>query len=368
MRAEGATIDIRPGRNRTRAERNIAWCEDYLFLPEGKNVGQPFKMAAFMRQDFKMIYDNPHGTRRAIVTRGRKNAKTTECAAIVLLHLCGPEYVPNGSLYSAAQSRDQASIIFNLARKMVLLSPVLRKVIKIKETVRELHCPGTGCVYKALSAETSTAFGLSPVLTIHDELGQVRGPRFPLYEALETATAAQENPLTLVISTQAPTDSDLLSTLIDDAKSGADPRVVLRMDSADIDADPFTLESIRQANPALELFMNRKEVLAMAEDARRLPAREAEFRNLVLNQRVEASNPFVTASLWKACGGPVLPFPASMPLFAGLDLSSVADLTALVLIGQQPDQRWHVAPTFWLPREGLEEKSRLDRVPYDMWA
>lgn len=157
MRTETDTIDIRPGRNRTRAERNIAWCEDYLFLPEGKNVGQPFKMAPFMRQDFKMIYDNPHGTRRAIVTRGRKNAKTTECAAIVLLHLCGPEYVPNGSLYSAAQSRDQASIIFNLARKMVLLSPVLRKVIKIKETVRELHCPGTGCVYKALSAETSTA-------------------------------------------------------------------------------------------------------------------------------------------------------------------------------------------------------------------
>lgn len=77
-----------------------------------------------------------------------------------------------------------------------------------------------------------------------------------------------------MISTQAPTDLDLLSTLIDDAKSGADPRVVLRMDSADIDADPFTLESIRQANPALELFMNRKEVLAMAEDARRLPARK----------------------------------------------------------------------------------------------
>src|SRR4029077_1415803 len=153
-------------------------------------VGVKLEMAEFMKEDFRAIYDNPNGTRRAIITRGRKNAKTTECAAIVLLHLCGPEYVPNGSLYSAAQSRDQASIIFNLARKMVLLSPVLRKVIKIKETVRELHCPGTGCVYKALSAETSTAFGLSPVLTIHDELGQVRGPRFPLYEALETATAA----------------------------------------------------------------------------------------------------------------------------------------------------------------------------------
>jgi len=168
----------------TRAERNIAWCERYLYLPEGKFVGQPLRMAEFMKDDFRAIYDNPVGTRRAILSRGRKNAKTVECAAIVLLHLCGPEYVPNGSLYSAAQSRDQASIIFDRARKMVLMSPVLRRVVRVRDSARELTCPGTGCIYKALSAETATAFGLSPALTIHDELGQVRGPRSSLYEAL----------------------------------------------------------------------------------------------------------------------------------------------------------------------------------------
>jgi phage terminase large subunit-like protein len=135
-----------------------------------------------------------------------------------------------------------------------------------------------------------------------------------------------------------------------------------------MDDDPFSLQAIKAANPALDLFMNRSEVLAMAEDARRLPAREAEFRNLVLNQRVEANNPFVTASLWKACGGVVQPFNGTTPLYGGLDLSSVADLTALVLIGQPVDRKWHVHPTFWLPSEGLPEKSRVDRVPYDMWA
>jgi phage terminase large subunit-like protein len=206
------------------------------------------------------------------------------------------------------------------------------------------------------------------VLVIHDELGQIRGPRFSLYEALETATAAQENPLTIVISTQAPTDADLLSTLIDDAKSGADPRQVLRMNSANVDDDPFSLAAIRTANPALELFMNKKEVLAMAEDARRLPAREAEFRNLILNQRVEANNPFVSPTLWNACGGPVQPFLPTTPVYAGLDLSSVADLTALVLIGQSDGQTWSIHPTFWLPAEGINEKSRLDRTPYDLWA
>ena len=70
----------------TRAERNIAWCERHLRLPEGKFVGQPLKMAEFMKDDFRAIYDNPHGTRRAIISRGRKNAKTTESAMIVALH------------------------------------------------------------------------------------------------------------------------------------------------------------------------------------------------------------------------------------------------------------------------------------------
>jgi phage terminase large subunit-like protein len=351
-----------------RAESNIDWCERYLFLPEGKYVGQPLRMAEFMREDFRAIYGNQHGTRRAIISRGRKNAKSVECACIVLLHLCGPEYRPNGSLYSCAQSRDQAAIIFRLASKMVRMSPILRRVVKIKESAKELRCPDVGTVYKALSAETSTAFGLSPVLTIHDELGQVKGPRYPLYEALETATAAQDAPLTVVISTQAPSDADMLSMLIDDALTEADPRTVLRLNTAPMDDDPFEEATVRKANPALDIFMNKGEVLAMAEDARRLPAREAEFRNLILNQRVEASNPFVTPSVWKACGEKVLPFASTTPLYGGLDLSSVADLTALVLIGQPNAKKWHVHPTFWLPSEGLVEKSRLDRVPYDVWA
>lgn len=351
-----------------RARLNIAWCETHLFLPEGKYVGEPLRMAPFMKDDFRAIYGNKVATRRAIISRGRKNAKSVECAAIVLLHLCGYEYRPNAAIYSCAQSRDQAAIIFRLASKMVRMSPILRRVVKIRESAKELHCPGVGTMYKALSAETSTAFGLSPVLTVHDELGQVRGPRFPLYEAMETATAAQDEPLTLIISTQAPTDADLLSMLIDDAKTGADPRTVLRFDTAPMDDDPFDQKTIAKANPALNLFMNKTEVMAMADDARRLPAREAEFRNLILNQRVEASNPFVTPSIWKACGAPALPFASTTPLYGGLDLSSVADLTALVLIGQPDNKKWHVHPTFWLPKEGLAEKARNDRVPYDIWA
>ena len=107
----------------TRGERNIAWCEEFLHLPEGKHAGQPLRMAEFMKADFRAIYDNEHGTRRAIISRGRKNAKTTECACILLLHLCGPEHQINAQMFSAAQSRDQAGVLFRLAAKIVGLSP-----------------------------------------------------------------------------------------------------------------------------------------------------------------------------------------------------------------------------------------------------
>jgi phage terminase large subunit-like protein len=283
----------------------------------------------------------------------------------LLLHLCGPEARHNSQLFSAAQSRDQASILFALAAKIVRMSPELQSVVVIRDTAKQLYCDELGTLYRALSAEASTAYGLSPVFIVHDELGQVKGPRSELYEALETATGAQENPLSVIISTQAPTDADLLSVLIDDALAGHDPRVVVSLYTAPQELDPFAEETVRLANPALGDFLNAEEVFAMAEDARRMPSRESEYRNLILNQRVEASSPFVSRTLWQSCGTDVLPLDG-LPVYGGLDLSEVKDLTSLVLIGKR-DGKWHVHPAFWLPSDGLPEKSRTDRVPYDVW-
>lgn len=348
---------------KTRADRNIAWCEKYIRIPEGKFVGQPLKMAEFMKDDFRAIFDNPHGTRRAIISRGRKNAKTVETALLMLLYLVGPESKPNSQLFSAARSRDQASVLFNLAAKMIRLSSELSQYVAIKESAKELVCEATGSKYKALSADASTAFGLSPRFLAHDELGQVKGPRDSLYEALETATAAQDDPLSVVISTQAPTDADLLSLLIDDAKTGADPKTVLRFQTASAELDAFSVEAVRAANPAFDVFMNQQEVLSMMEAAKRMPTRSAEFENLVLNRRVEARSPFISRAIWSENGE--LPQEISgKRVYGGLDLSSVSDLTALVLVSDDGD----VHPTFWLPEEGLAEKSRSDRVPYDLWA
>lgn len=352
---------------KTRGEHNCNWIETCCKIPEGRDVGKPVRLRDWQKAELIRIYDNPHGTRRAILSFGRKNGKTALAAFLTLLHLCGPEARPNSQLFSAAQSRDQAAILFSLAAKIVRMSPVLSAVVVVRDTAKQLACQELGTLYRALSAEASTAYGLSPVLIIHDELGQVKGPRSELYEALETATGAQEDPLSIVISTQAPTDADLLSLLIEDGMSGKDPRVVVSLYAAPIEIDPFSEDAIRAANPAFGDFQNATEVLAMAEDARRMPSREAEFRNLILNQRVDMSAPFISRNVWQACAAPVVPSFKGLPVFGGLDLSEVSDLTAFVPVAPV-DEVWHVRPVFWLPGSGLSEKARADRVPYDVWA
>lgn len=347
----------------SRGDRNIAWIEKYCRVPDGKYVGTPVKLRPFQKKIIRDCYDNPDGTRRALISFGRKNGKTALAALLLLLHLCGPEARPNTELYSTALSRDQAAITFRLAAKVVRLSPELSEFVVIRDTGKELYCPELHTIYAALSAEASTAMGKSPVFTVHDELGQVRGPRHALYEALETATAAHEDPLSIVISTQAPTEADLLSVLIDDAKTEADPRVKLFLFEAPENDDPFAEETIRKANPAFGDFQNAREILDMAEAARRMPAREAEYRNLILNQRVEASNPFVTKTVWDANATPPHLFST---VYAGLDLSETSDLTALILLSPV-DGFQNIKAHFWLPEDGLEERARQDRVPYDVW-
>lgn len=342
-----------------RALRNINWIESMCRVPDGHLVGKPVKLSPAQREWIEIIYGSP--TRTFICSIPRKNAKTTTAAFLMLLHLVGPEAVPNGQLYSAAQSREQAGILFALASKIVRMSEGLSEYVSIKESGKQMICAELGTVYKALSAEASTAFGLSCSMVIHDETGQVRGPRSELYEALETASAAQANPLSIIISTQAPSAGDLLSMLIEDAQTKSDPRIKCVVYQVPEDADVFDPVEIAKAQPNWHL-MNQSEVLKMAADAKRMPSREASYRNYICNQQVEANNPFVTRSVWQDNGAQPEPLDGKR-VWGGLDLASVSDLCALVLVSEDGD----VHPTFWLPADGLEEKSRNDRTPWDLW-
>lgn len=355
------------------SKRVIDWIEGRtegfsgLRVPEGRLVGQVIKLRAWQKKEIRRIYDNPARTRRAILSFGRKNGKTALAAMLLLVHLIGPMAQPNSQLYSAAQSREQASILFNLASKMVRMNDDLSELVTVRDSAKQLFCEQLGTLYRALSADATTAYGLSPVFAVHDELGQVRGPRSELYEAIETGMSAHEAPMSLVISTQAPTDDDLLSRLIDDALAGMDKRIIVSLYTAPEEDAAFIKETVKKANPAFGDFQNEEEVMMLAKEASRMPSREAEFRNLILNQRVETNAPLISKGVWDLNKANPAPMSTGRAICGGLDLSEVNDLTACIFAFEQEGIK-HVHSFFWLPEEGLIERSKADRVPYDQWA
>ena len=124
-----------------RSTRNIRWIEKYCRVPEGRDVGQPVRLRSWQKKELRRIYDNPAGTRTAILSFGKKNGKTALAAMLLLLHLVGPEAVVNSQLYSAAQSRDQAALTFSLAEKMVVMNEDLVAHVAIRESMKQLVCP-----------------------------------------------------------------------------------------------------------------------------------------------------------------------------------------------------------------------------------
>jgi phage terminase large subunit-like protein len=350
----------------TRGERVCQFITEYCLVPEGKLVGKPIVLMPFQRKFICDIYDNPGGTSRAYLAIARKNGKSAIIGAILLAHLVGPEARQNSQIVSGARSRDQASLVFKLAEKMVRLSPRLSKVVRIIPSQKSLVGLPMNVEYKAISAEAGTAHGLSPVLAILDEVGQVRGQQDAFIEAIETAQGAHDNPLLIAISTQAATDGDLFSIWLDDAANSKDPRIVSHVYTAPKDCEIMDREAWQAANPAIGVFRSLTDVEDFAKQAARLPAKEASFRWLYLNQRVEGTSPFLNRTEWAANGADPDGFDG-MPCYAGLDLSASRDLTAFVM-AFPVDGIYHVVPQFFLPADGIREKAKLEKVPYDLWA
>lgn len=349
----------------TRAERIIKFIERYCVTPEGKDVGKPLALAKFQKQFIIDIYDNPAGTRRAILSVGRKNGKTGLIAALLLAHLVGPEVKQNSQLVSGAMSRDQAALVFNLASKMVQMSPELSKIVRIVPSSKRLIGLTMNTEFKALAADGKTAHGLSPVLAILDEVGQVRGPQSDFVDAITTSQGAHEHPLLITISTQAANDADLLSQWIDDAQRSKDARTVCHLYAAPAGCDLMDVEAWRAANPALGIFRSEDDMREQMAQAERMPSMSNTARNLLLNQRVSLDSPFISPDVWADCAAEPLPFDG--PVFGGLDLSARTDLTALALVGKV-EGVWQVQTYFWTPEQGIFDRAKTDRAPYDVWA
>ena len=356
-----------PNSELTRAERVMRFGEKYLRIPEGAKAGQPLKYDLFQEVFLYAVFDNKKMTRIAILSLARKNGKTALIATILLAFLVGPEAKLNTQIASGAMSREQAAIIFNLACKMIAFNPELQDLVRVIPSGKKLVGLNMNVEYKAMAAEAKTSQGFSLYLAMIDECGQIQGPTSAFVDAMTSSQGAHENAMVIYISTQAANDADMLSILIDDAERSQDPRIVCHVYAADPEADILDEKQWHYANPGLGVFRSYDDLKENLQRAARMPTAEASARNLLLNQRVSMTNPFVSKSVWKQNGGEPLPL-EGREVTIGLDLSVKTDLTAAVVTFTDDDGLVHVHPFFWIPSAGLRDRVNRDKVPYDIWS
>ena len=149
----------------TCGQKICVFIEAYRIIPESVQVGQPIKLIKFQRKFILDVFDYPHGARRAYLSVARKDGKSALIAAILLAHLVGPEARQNSHINSGARSRDQASLVFKLAKKWSdcrLISQILCGSYPRKKMLVGLIC---NVEFKAIIAGSGSAHGLSPVFS-----------------------------------------------------------------------------------------------------------------------------------------------------------------------------------------------------------
>lgn len=304
----------------------------------------------------------------------KKNGKTALIAALVLVHLVGPEAVPQAEIYSAANSRRQAALIYKAAATMVRMSAELSQWVAPIASQKRLVCHPFGSVYVALSADGDVEEGISPTVWIYDELGRTK--KTTLYESLANATGAWEEPLGIIISVQARSPHGIMSQLVRYARkiiSGevVDPSWSVAIYEVPEDADPFDEANWHLANPALGDFKSIEDIRTAAAEAKQMPGRLAGFRNLQLNQQVDDLVQMLhMREDWLACGGAVDEDALrGRVCYGGIDLAKRTDLLGLVLIFPPAveGEKKAIITRCWTPEHGLAERAEKDQAPYKQW-
>jgi len=345
---------------------------EHLTIPSGTGQGKRFRLEPFQKAFIRDCYEPHTGTRRtvrrAILSMARKNGKTALIAAIVLAHLVGPEATVHGEIYSAANDRDQASIVYKFCKQIVDLEPDLAAELEVIPSTKTMVARRTGSVYRAISAEAGTKHGYLPSVVIYDGLAQAKSRN--LYDVLDTSFGARQEPLFIAISTQSNDPEHVLSKLIDDGLSGADPSILCHLYAADEDCDLTDKAQWHKANPALGKFRDYEDLATAIRKAVRMPADEPKVRNLFLNQRVAPVSTLISRVEWEACAAGTVEFAEGEEVYLALDLSATQDLTALVM--GSADEPMRVWPFFWKPGELLREHSNRDfgsgNLRYEEWA
>ena len=356
------------------SERVLTFFRSFLMHSNGQYRGKPFDPLPFQQDIIRSIFDprladGRRKVREALLMLPRKCGKTTLSAGLGLYALYDGEQ--GGQVVVAANSREQASLLFNAAADAVEQHPILRGRSIVSRSQKRITDRVSRSTFRAIAAESGTAHGLDLTCWIYDELHAAANDE--LLNVLRTSVGARSEPLGIVISTAGFDLMSPLGQLYEHGKrwledSTIDPHFHASIFEASVSEawdDPATWH---KANPALGAFRSLEEMEIAAQRAQQIPSQQDAFKRLYLNIWTAQESSWLDMNAWDACTSDIADsLLAGQPAFFGLDLSSTIDMTALTAIIPLGD-RLVVRNWNWLPTEGLIEREKRDRVPYRKWA
>jgi phage terminase large subunit-like protein len=280
-------------------------------------------------------------------------------------------------VYCAAGDTEQANLLYRHAKGMVNQEPILSDRVQIYESYRSMVMgDDRASVFRVLSAEGETKHGMNPSAFFIDELHTQ--PNAVLVDALRTAMGklSRTQPLA-VYATTADFDRKSVCNLMHarackirdgEVKDSTFLPIIYEADRAADWTDEALWEKV---NPNIDVTVSRAYLRTKCQEALEFPETENEFRRLHLCMKVEQQFRWMPMTAWDKCDGPVDTESLKLrPCFAGLDLASKHDSTALVLIwpAYRSDPICYVAPYFWIPENEAERRYRRDTVPFPQWG
>jgi phage terminase large subunit-like protein len=365
------------------AERVVIFIETLCHHSKGEWRGQLIRLEDWQKDELLrplfgwMRADGTRLFRIAYVEMARKNAKSTLGAAVGLYLLAGDQE-GGAEVYSSATKRDQARIVHDAAVAMVKASPELRRWVKPQRL--NLSCARLGAKFEPLSSDSKTLDGLNPHGNIVDELHAHKDRT--VWDVLDTGMGARRQPLTFGITTGGTYEPESIGWQLHEhaikVLEGVleDDAFFTLLCCADPEDDWRAPATWAKANPNLGVSVREEFLAAQCRKAEQQPSFQNEFLRKHLNLWTQQQDRWLPIEQWNACDQD-RPRDwhlareqglAGKPCYAGLDLSTKLDLTALVLAFEPDPGLLELLCRFWVPEATITKRSRQDRVPYDAWA
>lgn len=310
--------------------------------------------------------------RIAWIELARKNGKSELLAAIALLLLVADDEEA-AEIYGAAKDRDQARKVFDVAARMVVLSPVLSKRLKVLPSQKRIVDEATASYYETIAADAKGNLGHNPHGIVFDEI--LAQPSGDLWDSLRTGMGARSQSL-MVAATTAGNDPMSFAAIqhAEMLRVQEDPHrarhIFVYARNTPIEADPWDEDTWAAANPALGDFLSVQSLRDEASEARNDPARENAFRQFRLNQWVQQATRWMPLHVWDATAGLVAENRLDgQRCWGGLDLSAVSDLTSLCwLFETGRDDPLEAVWRNWVPEAAVADLSRRTGGQFDVWV